>query len=189
MSSAVPTAPPGATAAPPRPGWRAVLGLALALTLLNALKPLHMDDPGFHHFAQQAAEHPGSPYGFELIWDYEPRHALEILAPPVVPYWWGLGMRLFGDRPWCWKLWLFPVCLLLVASLRALLRRFVRRHEGPLLVLLAVSPVVLPGLNLMSDIPALALHLAALAVFLAACDRASLRGAALAGLLAGAAMQ
>jgi hypothetical protein len=53
----------------------------------------------------------------------------------------------------------------------------------------ALSPAVLPGVNLMLDVPALALGLAALAAFLAACDRRSWLLALLAGVVAGLAMQ
>jgi hypothetical protein len=53
----------------------------------------------------------------------------------------------------------------------------------------ALSPSVLPFLNLMLDVPALSLSLAGFALFLAASDRGSLGMAALAGLVAGLGMQ
>jgi len=52
-----------------------------------------------------------------------------------------------------------------------------------------LSPAVLPSLNLMLDVPALTLTLAALAVFLSSEDRYPWFGAATAGVLAGLAMQ
>jgi hypothetical protein len=163
--------------------------LALTLTALNAAKPLHMDDAGFYVFARQIAEHPTSPYGFTIVWDGVPRPAIEILAPPVLPYWWATGMLLFGDSEVMWKLWLLPVHLVLVFSLAALLRRFVRRFTGPILWMTVLSPVVLPGINLMTDIPALTLSLLALVLFMRGCDRRSLGFVTLAGLAAGIAMQ
>jgi hypothetical protein len=163
--------------------------LALALTLLNALKPLHIDDAAYYCYASQAAHDPLSPYDFKILWGQQPRPANEVLAPPVLPYWWAAGIRLFGDRPGLWKLWLFPVSLLLVLSLHALARRFARGFELPLLCLLVLSPALLPGLNLMLDVPALALSLAALALFLRAAERGSAWEALAASLLAGLAMQ
>jgi hypothetical protein len=90
---------------------------------------------------------------------------MEVLAPPVVPYWLGLGMRLFGDEPALLKLWLLPFVWLFAYSLRALLRRFARGMEGTVLPLMMLSPAVLPMVNLMLDIPAAALGLASLATF------------------------
>jgi hypothetical protein len=169
--------------------WFALLLLALVATLLNAAKPLHIDDYGFHQHAAQIARDPLSPYGFEIIWEHLPRPAVEILGAPVWPYWWALGIRLFGDHPVLWKLWLLPINLLLVWSLHALLHRFVRRFELPLLGMTVLSPALLPGLNLMTDIPALALSLCAVAGFLRAVDRQSRTLATVAGLAAGLAMQ
>src|SRR5262249_39195553 len=88
-----------------------------------------------------------------------------------------------------WKLWLMPFSLLLVFSLHALLRRFARGLELPLLALTVLSPAVLPALNLMIDLPALSLSLSALCLFLRAADRDRLGMALLAGLVSGLAMQ
>jgi hypothetical protein len=165
------------------------LALAATWTLLNAVKPLHVDDATFYHNAAQIAHDPFDPYGFALMrWDQlvPANHAL---APPVLPYYWALGIRLFGNRPILWKLWLFPFVLLLAVALRELLARFARGWESSLLLLMIFSPVFLPGLNLMMDIPALALSLGSLVFFQWAGQRDSLPLAALAGLTAGLAMQ
>jgi len=70
-----------------------------------------------------------------------------------------------------------------------LLRRFARGTETRFLPLLMLSPAVLPTVNLMLDIPAIALGLTALAVFLRAADSRSWRLAVAAGVLAALAMQ
>jgi hypothetical protein len=163
--------------------------LAAVLTGLNAVKPLHVDDATFYFNAAQIASNPLDPYGYVMLRWSDAVPALHALAPPVLPYWWAIGTRMFGDRPVLWKLWLFPVALIFVASLAALLRRFAPSVATPLLVLLVLSPVFLPSLNLMMDIPALALSLLALALFLRACDRDAPALAVLAGLIAGLAMQ
>ncbi|HTU17212.1 MAG TPA: glycosyltransferase family 39 protein [Gemmataceae bacterium] len=166
-----------------------IVALAALLTGLNALKPLHIDDATFYFNAAHIAAHPLDPYGFVMLRWSDVVPALHALAPPGLTYWWAGAIRLFGDQPVLWKLWLFPFALLFVASLAALLRRFAPSVAAPLLVLLVLSPVFLPSLNLMMDIPALALSLTALAVFLRACDRGSVALAVLAGVTAGLAMQ
>src|SRR5437870_2421714 len=81
--------------------------VALALTLLNAGKPLHMDDEACITYARQFAEHPLNPYDFVHGTPHS-GPANQVLMPPVVPYWLGLGARLLGDDPFLWKLWLLP---------------------------------------------------------------------------------
>ena len=100
-----------------------VLVMALAITCIDAAKPLVIDDGAFYQVARQIALDPADPYGFELHWYAETMPAVEVAAPPVVPYWWAAGWKLFGDRPVAWKLWLFPFALLLSASCARLLHR------------------------------------------------------------------
>src|SRR5262245_1772546 len=103
------------------------LVLAAVFTLLNCLKPLHIDDTAYYLYASHIARDPLSPYGFEILWKAEPCPANEVLAPPVLPYWWAAGITLFGDRPALAKLWLLPCVLVLVFSLHTLLGRLARR--------------------------------------------------------------
>ena len=58
-----------------------------------------------------------------------------------------------------------------------------------MVVLTVLSPMFLPSLNLMLDVPCVALGLGALALFCRACGRRSLILAVLAGLVAGLAIQ
>ncbi|MBY0513771.1 MAG: hypothetical protein K2P78_07645, partial [Gemmataceae bacterium] len=171
----------------PRPSLRPLV-LAAAVTLANAAKPAAVDDTAYLAFARHIAARPADPYGFDFFWYSRPEPAMGILAPPVVPYWLAAGVRLFGEHVGLLKLWLFPFAWLLAWALDGLLRRFARGTERSALPLLMLSPAVLPMVNLMLDVPALALGLAALRVFAAACDRASWRTAAAAGLLAAPAL-
>jgi hypothetical protein len=166
-----------------------LLVLACLLTLLNALKPLHIDDTAYYYYAAQIAEHPLDPYGFAIHWSDRPLPANHILAPVMLPYWWAAAIRLFGDHPFLWKLWLLPISLLLVFALHSLLRRFARGLELPLLGMIVLSPTLLPSFNLMLDVPALALSLTSLAVFISGVERGSWRRAVLAGLIAGVGME
>src|SRR5262249_24733663 len=76
-----------------------LLGLALIYILLNAAKPLHIDDTEYYYVARQISQRPLDPYDFEVFWYDIPQKATSVLAPPVVPYWWALALRLFGDQP------------------------------------------------------------------------------------------
>jgi hypothetical protein len=167
-----------------------VLVLLTALfTGLNGLKPLQVDDAAYYYYAAHIAEHPLDPYGFTVFWYQRPEPANFVLAPPVLPYWWAAGIRLFGHHPVLWKLWLMPVGGLFVGSLYSLFRRFVSGLEMPLVWMTVLSPTFLPSLNLMLDVPALALSLFALVLFLRACDRLDARWLLGAGLAAGVAME
>jgi hypothetical protein len=166
-----------------------LLLLAGLFTLVNAFKPLTIDDAAYHAYAAHVAQRPLDPYGFGAFWWWKPMPANEVLAPPVLCYWWSLGIRLFGEHPFLWKLWLLPFAALFAYALYALCRRFTRGLELPLVALTLFSPTFLPSLNLMLDVPALALALASVALFCRACDRDSFALAALAGLVAGVGME
>ena len=168
---------------------RVPFGVAIVITLLNAVKPMYIDDTAYYYYADHVSRDPLRPYGFEIFWGQAPVPAMDVLAPPVMPYWWALGIALFGQNPLAWKLWLFPVCLVLTTSLWAIFRRFARGLETPLVWMTALSPALLPGLNLMLDVPAMALGSASLALFFRAVDRRSTASAALAGVVAGLAAQ
>ncbi len=179
-------------AAPARPAGptAAVLVLvAAAFTLINALKPLHIDDSTYYFYALQLSKKPLDMYGFAFMHWNEPTPAIEVLAPPVLPYWWSLAIRLFGDNPFAWKLWLFPVALLFTVSLWSLFRRFAPGLEMPLTILTVFSPVFLPGFNLMTDVPVMALALASVALFCRAADRDSALLALAAGVVCGLAIE
>lgn len=165
------------------------LVLALVVTLANAAKPVVVDDTAYLAFARHIAQNPGDPYGFEVFWYTVPNPAMEILAPPVLPYWLALGIRLFGEHPAVLKLTLLPFVWVFAWAVRELLRRFARGAEDRWLPLVVLSPAVLPTVNLMLDVPALGLGFAALVLFVRAVDAGSWRLALAAGLLAALAMQ
>jgi hypothetical protein len=157
-----------------------LLALALLVTLLNGFKPITSDDNCYYFRAEKMAQHPLDPYGGEsLVWE----------SPPLLPAWLAVGMRVLGDGDYVLKCWLLPFALILVLSLDALLRRFAGGLQRPLLAMIVLGPLVLTSFALMLDIPALALLLAAVAIFLSAVERKSLGRALLAGLVAGLAMQ
>ena len=170
-------------------GWLLPVGLAVLVTGLNAVKPAVMDDSAYLIFARHLSEHPADPYGFELFWYAKPQPAWQVLLPPVVPYWLGLGVRLFGEHLLLLKLWLFPFVLVLALAVSSLLRRFAPRWHRPMLVMTMLGPAVLPLVNMMLDVPAAGLGLAAVAVFVRSCDTGRVGLCIVAGMTAGLAMQ
>lgn len=163
--------------------------LALVMVALNALKPVTIDDTAFLAYAQQIAQHPFDPYGFEVFWYDVPWPAMDLLAPAGLPYWLAIGIALFGTNVLALKLWLLPYALLLVWALHELIDELVPGGQRPLLFLIVLSPTLLPGFNFMLDIPALALALGAMATFRRSLRSERLVLAVAAGLLAGLAMQ
>ena len=168
---------------------RHIVAAALALTVLNAVKPLTIDDPSYYRHARQFAHAPLDPYGGEMFFQGLFVPAVRNVAPPVLIYWLSLGVRVVGDHPGLLKLWLLPFAILLAAAAYSLLRRFARGLEVQGVWMLLLSPAILPSFNLMLDVPALALSLAATALFLRATDRGSLGLALCAGAVAGLATQ
>ncbi|MFO0825662.1 MAG: glycosyltransferase family 39 protein [Gemmataceae bacterium] len=163
--------------------------LALVVTLANAAKPVLIDDTAYLTYARHFASHPLDPYGFEMFWWTVPDSAMTVLVPPVLPYWLAANIAIFGEYPVLLKFWLFPFLFLLAWSLQALLRRFARGTESRLLPLLMLSPAVLPTVNFMLDIPALALGLTSIVAYMRATERRSWFLALAAGVIAGLAMQ
>src|SRR5262245_18477290 len=104
------------------------------------------------------------------------------MDPPIYLYWLALGVAI-SEEPIVWHLLVFPWVALMVFALDALERR-VRLPRDPVMVAAFVlSPAVLPGINLMLDIPALALMLTALVLVLRALESGSVATAATAGIV------
>jgi hypothetical protein len=169
--------------------WLIPAALALVWTAANAAKPLHIDDGTYYRFARQVRAHPLDPYGFPILYFYAPLPANHVLAPPIVPYWWAAGIALFGEVPWLWKLWFFPLAGLFVFSLWDLLQAFAPRHAKLMLFVTVLSPAVFPAYNLMLDIPLQALALTALALFRRAVVQGSLPKCVLSGVFVALAVE
>lgn len=169
------------------------LMLATLVAAVNAAKPAVVDDTAYLLYARHIARHPTDPYGFTIFWYTWPQPAFEVLAPPIYLYWLAAGWYLFGDNiPWL-KLWTWPWLLLLAFGLRRLLRHWAPETERWMLPMLMLSPTILPMVNLMLDIPAYALGIAALSLWLADDSQLSVScrwaRALLAGLCLGLALQ
>jgi len=163
--------------------------LAAVLTGLTAAKPLHIDDTYYYYLARQIASDPLDPYGFSGFWGQWPMPAIEMVSPAALSYWLALPLKLFGENPPAWKIFLFPVALMLLVSARNLGERIAPPLGGIVALCIAFSPAVLPGFNLMLDVPQLAFALSSLAVMARAVDRGQVAIALVAGLIAGLAAQ
>lgn len=166
-----------------------ILVLSVIFTILNCLKPVHIDDWHYYVYAKQIAHHPFDPYGFEVSWFQWPEPAIDPNATLLFSYWIAAGLKLFGDQPTLLKVWIFPFNLLFVVGIYGILRRFVTGFEKPLLWMTVLSPAFLPSVNLMLDIPVRAMILSALNLFMIASDRDSVKLALAAGVVAGLATQ
>lgn len=171
------------------PHKKLTLLLAAFITAINVAKPVVVDDTAYLLFARHIAQSPWDPYGFELFWYDKAEPARDILLPPVLPYWLALGITLFGERIAILKLWLFPYAWLLAWSLHHILKRFASGVESSALLLIVFSPALMATTNLMLDIPAIALGLAAFAVYTNGYNKHTHVRTILAGLLLALAMQ
>ncbi len=172
------------------PGAASVVILALVLTVLNAIKPLRFDDHFYFGQARQIAQHPLDPYGFTTWGTMKyPWRAFDGPLPPVLPYCLAPVVGMVGPQFFWIKLALLPFALIFVFAMRGLLKRYSRGLVGPLLWITALGPVILTTLNLMVDVPAMALGLSSVALFTHAHSRRSAGLAALAGVVAGLATQ
>ena len=163
--------------------------VALVMNLVNLWEPLTVDDVCHHYYAEQVSKAPLQPFEFDLVWHQKPIPAWDVMVAPVNSYYWTPGILLFGDSTVGWKLWYLPVQVLFCYSLLVLLRRVAPRHANWLLAMVALGPSVLPGVNLMLEVPMLSLAFSSLVVLMKACDRRSLGLALGAGVLWGLAFQ
>jgi hypothetical protein len=171
-----------------RGAWAAFV-VALVMCLTNAIEPLTVDDVCHHYYAAQVAAAPLRPFDFEVLWHQKPVPAWDVMVAPVQSYWWAPAIALFGESPVAWKLWFFPLHWLFCASLLACLQRFVPRQAALAMAAIALGPTVLPGINLMLELPMLAFAFAGTALLLRAFEQRGERFALLAGLALGLALQ
>lgn len=169
--------------------------VALVMNACNLFEPLTVDDVCHRYYAEQVARDPLHPFDFVAVWHQKPIDAWKVMVAPVNSYYWAPGLLLCDAllppdwQPVGWHLWYLPVHFLFCFSLLSLLRRWVRRDSGWLLAAIALGAAVLPGINLLLEVPMLSLGFAGLAVLLRAMDRRSLPLALAAGALWGLAFQ
>lgn len=159
------------------------------MNVLNLFEPLTVDDVCHHYYASQVAAHPAAPYEFETVWHQRRVPAWDVMVAPVHSYYWAPLLAWFDGGPVAWKAWFLPLQWLFCWSLLLLLQRWCARAAVPVLVSIALGPAVLPGVNLMLEVPMFAFAFASITALLRSFERRSAAWAALAGVLLGLAFQ
>jgi hypothetical protein len=143
----------------------------VVVVAVGMMKPVHMDDTYLVLLARHIAANPADPFGFEIFWSVWPDLAVDNYVPPLLPYYLAGVIAWAGESPQVMKLALFPLVLMLLYSLRVLLLRISERQDLSALLLVAFAPCLLVSWNLMMDMPALTLGLAAIAGFTVYAER------------------
>jgi hypothetical protein len=100
-------------------GFWIVLGVGLAIGLLNVAKPVHVDDTLYLTIARQIVSHPLDPYGGTINWQQVPEPTYRVsISPPLLSYMYALVLAVAGENvfllhvtliPWtlvaCWALY------------------------------------------------------------------------------------
>ncbi len=170
---------------------RLAFGIVIfGIGLFALLKPVHIDDTVVLHVAQNILHDPLRPFAGEFFWLEAPQPLAKVTTnPPLVSYWLALFIALGGYREWLLHLAFAPFVALLGWGMYRLTARWLGQAWAWWGVgWLMLSPAVLPGMNLMRDVPALALFVGGLACWvegLARGDRRYLLAGALLGGLGG----
>jgi hypothetical protein len=164
-------------------------GLAVALTIAAVLKPILWDDEVYFQFARHIIQHPLDPYGAKIWILGHTAEGLHVLAPPVLLYWWAGALALFGADVSLSAIGLFPFAAAYTVAFHSLARRFAPALALPATVMATISPWGLVTISYMLDFPAVALGLAAIALFFAGTTRNARHLVIAAGLVAGLALE
>jgi hypothetical protein len=168
--------------------WVTLWAIALAASILNAIKPMHMDDALYCEIADQIVRDPTDPFGAEVVWHQHPRPMLESGFHPLYPYLIAGMQAVVGGNDILIRMVCLPFIAMLLFSLHSLARRVAVGWEMPTTLLAAFSPAFFPGWNLMLDLPAHACLVAAVSVLWRTTERGGWLGAGLAGALLGLAI-
>jgi len=161
-----------------------LLALAVGLPFLN--KPFHIDDTMVLAVSSQILREPLRPFHASINWSGDPVPIFEKTTnPPLVSYVLAPLVARFGYREAPLHLAMLGFLVILGLAMAWLARRFAGGSVWPVLFVM-LSPGVAASVNVMRDVPMMALSAAAVAVFAAGVDRRrwplALGGAALAGL-------
>ncbi len=174
-----------------------ILVITFVPLLLFAQKPFHIDDSAFLEIAQNILQHPLDPFHGKVALvdhDYEifrllgktPNTFESMSHPPLVPYLMAAVIKLNGGVDE-FVLHLAFLIFPLIAAL-SVFYIAVRFCDAPLLavLLLVTCPIFMVNAqNLMTDVPAIALTLCTLAVFVYAVERQKTSFAVISGILGG----
>jgi len=148
---------------------------------------VHIDDTVVLHVAANILRDPLRPFAGEFFWLEEPQPLAKVTTnPPLVSYWLAPWIALAGYREWVLHLSFAPFVALLMWGMHRLATRWLGAEWAWWAVgWLMLSPAVLPGMNLMRDVPALALLVGGLACWVEGVERRGARWLAAGALLVG----
>jgi hypothetical protein len=161
---------------------------AIGIALFALIKPVHIDDTVVLHVAANILRDPLRPFAGEFFWLETPQPLAKVTTnPPLVSYWLAPWIALTGYREWVLHVSFAPFIALLMWGMHRLAARWLGAAWAWWAVgWLMFSPAVLPGMNLMRDVPALALFVGGLACWVEGLERQQARwliaGALLGGL-------
>ncbi len=160
---------------------------ATGIALFALIKPVHIDDTVVLHVAANILRDPLRPFAGEFFWLEEPHPLAKVTTnPPLVSYWLAPWIALAGYREWVLHLSFAPFVALLMWGMHRLATRWLGAEWAWWAVgWLMLSPAVLPGMNLMRDVPALALLVGGLACWVEGLERRGARWLAAGALLVG----
>jgi hypothetical protein len=161
--------------------------VATGIALFALIKPVHIDDTVVLHVAANILRDPLRPFAGEFFWLEEPQPLAKVTTnPPLVSYWLAPWIALAGYREWVLHLSFAPFVALLAWGMHRLATRWLGAEWAWWAVgWLMLSPAVLPGMNLMRDVPALALLVGGLACWVEGVERRGARWLAAGALLVG----
>ncbi|BCW96162.1 MAG: glycosyltransferase family 39 protein [Fimbriimonadales bacterium] len=160
---------------------------ATGIGLFALIKPVHIDDTVVLHVAQNILHDPLRPFAGDFFWLEEPQPLAQVTTnPPLVSYWLAPWIALAGYREWVLHLSFAPFLALLMWGMHRLATRWLGASWAWWAVgWLMLSPAVLPGMNLMRDVPALALLVGGLACWVEGVERRGARWLLMGALLTG----
>jgi 4-amino-4-deoxy-L-arabinose transferase-like glycosyltransferase len=161
--------------------------VATGIALFALVKPVHIDDTVVLHVAANILRDPLHPFAGEFFWLEEPQPLAKVTTnPPLVSYWLAPWIALAGYREWVLHLSFAPFVALLMWGMHRLATRWLGAEWAWWAVgWLMLSPAVLPGMNLMRDVPALALLVGGLACWVEGVEHRGARWLAAGALLVG----
>lgn len=153
-----------------------LIAAAILIALIFAFDSaaFRVDEPNILAIAQQIAQFPLDPYGFEINWLGTSERAYEVLAnPPLVPYWLAAWGELFGFSEKATRVAMLPFALLAMWAISSIASRLSPDASLMPPLLLASPGFVLCSLVIMPDMAAAALSAAAVALALRSADEPS----------------
>jgi 4-amino-4-deoxy-L-arabinose transferase-like glycosyltransferase len=132
----------------------------LVTVLANVTKAVHMDDSTYLILARGILEHPLRPLSGTIVLSGEVWPVASINQPPLLAYGFAGVMAVFGESELALHLFQSGFAALAILCCHGLARRLCPRHALAVTLAFALGPAFLPGQNLMTDAPLVALWLA-----------------------------